>query len=37
MTEKNDKVEIEKVNKILQYIPMDNNTDAKELIYAGAK
>ena len=28
---------IEKINKLLPYIPTDNIIDLKELIYAGAK
>ena len=31
------KLQIEKVNKILQHIPTDNVTKLNELIYAGAK
>ena len=31
------KIETEKVNKYLKYMPTDNITEMKELIYAGAK
>ena len=34
---KNVKVETEKVNKLLKYIPTDIITELKEFIYAGAK